>query len=112
MAINYIKTLEARRRVLGLTVDTVADRTGVSPVTVYRWIAGDRTPSAEHVCRWAAAVRLPLTKLVESEFLSSEDPELWAADQVLKNSRSLYRPVETVTDVEVRLWADKLSSSA
>lgn len=108
---NYHEMLKARRQALGLTVATVADRTGVHTATVYAWEAGDHTPSPEHVCRWAAAVRLPLSKLVDGDFTTEAGIALWAADQTLKHhSRLNYRPCDTVTAAEARLLADAVVS--
>jgi transcriptional regulator with XRE-family HTH domain len=60
------RRVERRRRDLGLSLDAVGARVGVSASSIRRWICGTKYPELGHREAFAAAIKWPLAVLEDA----------------------------------------------
>ncbi|MFE0103817.1 helix-turn-helix domain-containing protein [Streptomyces sp. NPDC059009] len=99
--------LKSRRHIAGLTCSEVARRVGVHEATVYKWEAGDRTPDALNLARWAHAVRAGHRGLL---VLAEDDTAVWAslvAGEYLRQERDRTGTIRNSKQAHATLISDR-----
>ncbi|GAA3056389.1 hypothetical protein GCM10017562_21440 [Streptomyces roseofulvus] len=107
------------RKSHGLTQEVIAERAGVNACTVSRWEAGETAPSPEYLLKWAAAVRMPVAKVIpgmdaptfptnkkDARRLAEVDTRLLVAHVLLQKHDADYMPVESDAHADAALLAD------
>ena len=91
--VNGFKIREARKS-LGLSQDALAEKLGVSKVTICWYETGERTPSLKHFLELSDILNLSLDELVGREIsvVSSEDE-----DYVVKMSK---KDIEILNEIK------------
>ena len=104
---NQMRAVRVYRK---LSVDTVAERAGVHVASVYRWEAGDATPSLANYLAWVNALRIPLSSALEHTADDAEWGETLAAE-VKRAEVQPWAPVLKADAVEARLIADGIDAA-
>ncbi|CAL2059394.1 protein of unknown function [Streptomyces murinus] len=102
---------KARRLKLSLTADELADMVGVNASTVYRWEAGDRTPSVDKYVRVAAALRVPFQSLLSQAETISKYAELYGAEMGRRKNDPSAHVINTHADAKRHVEVDKLTAN-
>ncbi len=62
---RFAARLRALREKKKMTVEELAERTGIPSTTLYRWESGDRCPINEQILLVAEALQIKASKLIE-----------------------------------------------
>ena len=60
-----VKNLKVLRKAAGISGVEFAKMMKVSPITVYRWEVGERTPTAKHFQKISQILNVPMEDLVD-----------------------------------------------
>lgn len=99
--------MKARRTYLHLTCAQLASRIGAHESTVWRWEAGDATPSATHLTRLAAALRVPFSALLRQARTTEEYAALCGAEAARRGQPDA-DVFDTWADTRPALLADRV----
>ena len=64
---RFAARLKALREKAGMSVEEVAEKTGIPFQTLYRWESGDRCPVNEQILQVANALNIKVSRLIEDK---------------------------------------------
>jgi len=83
---DIAEALRILRKRKGLTQENLAERLGVSRITVARWESGQRKPSTEQLLRLSKILEVPLTELIKGDTSKPTIKEFseWLVEEAVK----------------------------
>lgn len=98
---SFVAYFEASLWRLGVTVDQLADTSGISPSVIYRWRHG-YVPNIDNARKYARAIGVPLMEvLIASGQVSEEEARIYADPGVVTVGEA--SPARLASELAMRL---------